>query len=138
MHVLVTGSAGFVGFHLSRRFLAAGATVTGVDGVTPYYDVTLKEKRLEILAETGRFHRHDVMLEDMDAMTRVWREARPDIVFHLAAQAGVRYSLENPRAYVSANIVGTFNVLELAREYPPRHLLMASTSSVYGANTLMP
>src|SRR6478609_6030335 len=138
MRVLVTGSAGFVGFHLARRLIAAGAEVTGVDGMTHYYDVTLKEKRLAILAETGRFTRHDVMLENMEALSAIWREARPDIVFHLAAQAGVRYSLENPRAYVDANLVGTFNVLELARELKVGHLLMASTSSVYGANTLMP
>ncbi|PSC03710.1 UDP-glucuronate 5-epimerase [Alsobacter soli] len=138
MHVLVTGSAGFVGFHLSRRLLRDGATVTGVDGMTRYYDVSLKEKRLELLGETGAFARHDVMLEDMDALSRVYRDAKPDVVVHLAAQAGVRYSLENPRAYVDANLVGTFNVLELAREGAPRHLLMASTSSVYGANREMP
>jgi UDP-glucuronate 4-epimerase len=106
--------------------------------MTRYYDITLKEKRLEVLAAAGAFHRHDVMLEDMEGLGRVWRDARPDVVFHLAAQAGVRYSLENPRAYVDANLVGTFNVLELARETAPGHLLIASTSSVYGANRDMP
>jgi UDP-glucuronate 4-epimerase len=138
MRALVTGSAGFVGFHLARRLLADGAAVTGVDGVTPYYDVSLKEKRLAILGESPAFRRCDLMLEDMDELERVWRDAAPDVVVHLAAQAGVRYSLENPRAYIDANIVGTFNVLELARATRPQHLLIASTSSVYGASPDMP
>ncbi|GGH15629.1 UDP-glucuronate 5'-epimerase [Alsobacter metallidurans] len=138
MKILVTGSAGFIGFHLARRLLAAGHSVVGLDGMTAYYDVRLKERRVALLNQNPDFIQHVVMLEDMESMAAVVREARPDAIFHLAAQAGVRYSLENPRAYVDANLVGTFNVLELARELAVKHLLMASTSSVYGANTVMP
>lgn len=138
MKILVTGSAGFIGFHLARRLLAAGHAVVGLDGMTAYYDVRLKERRVALLNQNPDFAQHVVMLEDMDGMAQVVRDARPDAIFHLAAQAGVRYSLENPRAYVDANLVGTFNVLELARELAVKHLLMASTSSVYGANTTMP
>lgn len=138
MKVLVTGSAGFIGFHLARRLMAAGHTVVGVDGMTAYYDVRLKERRVALLNQSPDFQQHVVMLEDMEGLAKVVRDAGPDAIFHLAAQAGVRYSLENPRAYVDANLVGTFNVLELARELAVKHLLMASTSSVYGANTTMP
>jgi UDP-glucuronate 4-epimerase len=138
VRVLVTGSAGFIGFHLVRQLIAAGHDVIGLDGMTPYYDVTLKQRRHAMLLQSPRFTAHQAMLEDASAVARIYEDARPEIVVHLAAQAGVRYSLDNPRAYVDANMIGTFNLLELARRHPPRHLLLASTSSVYGANTSMP
>ncbi|MBI1868641.1 MAG: NAD-dependent epimerase [Methylocystis sp.] len=138
MRIFVTGSAGFIGFHLCRRLLELGHFVDGFDGMTAYYDVRLKEARHAILRRSNGFRAHIAMLEDFGALTRAVETARPEVVVHLAAQAGVRYSLENPRAYVDANLVGTFNVLELARVHPLRHLLVASTSSVYGANAVMP
>jgi UDP-glucuronate 4-epimerase len=138
MRFLITGTAGFIGFHLARRLLADGHDVQGVDGLTPYYDVALKKKRHALLAKSNRFTAHTLMLEDEARLAAVYAEARPDIVVHLAAQAGVRYSLENPRAYVDSNLVGTFNLLELLKKSPPRHFLFGSTSSVYGANEKMP
>jgi UDP-glucuronate 4-epimerase len=138
MRCLVTGTAGFIGFHLARRLLADGHQVTGIDGMTPYYDVRLKERRYAVLTGTAGFAAHRAMLEDADLIERIAARAAPDIVIHLAAQAGVRYSLENPRAYVDANLVGTFTILELCRALKPRHVLIASTSSIYGANTALP
>ncbi|HUO12535.1 MAG TPA: NAD-dependent epimerase/dehydratase family protein [Caulobacteraceae bacterium] len=138
MRILVTGAAGFIGFHLARRLMADGHEVTGLDGMTRYYDVALKEARLAVLKRHNGFSFETVMLEDMPAMTEAVRRAAPQVIVHLAAQAGVRYSLENPRAYVDANLVGAFNVLELSREVEVEHLLMASTSSVYGANEKRP
>ncbi|MDQ0472343.1 NAD-dependent epimerase/dehydratase family protein [Labrys wisconsinensis] len=138
MRFLVTGTAGFIGFHLARRLLADGHLVAGVDGMTPYYDVTLKQARHALLGRTNAFQAHAIMLEDAEALDRLAEEARPDVVIHLAAQAGVRYSLEHPRAYVDANLTGTFNLMEVVRRLRPRHFLLASTSSVYGANTVMP
>ena len=138
MRVLVTGTAGFIGFHLADRLIADGAEVYGVDGMTPYYDVRLKEARHAILKRHTGFSEHVLMLEDAAGMRRVADLAKPDVIVHLAAQAGVRYSIENPRAYVDSNLVGTFNVLQLARSHGVGHLLLASTSSVYGANTEMP
>jgi UDP-glucuronate 4-epimerase len=139
MRVMVTGVAGFVGFHLARRLMADGHTVIGVDGMTAYYDVALKQARLSELRRSHNLFRFDaLMLEDMAGMTRVAEEAQPEVIVHLAAQAGVRYSLENPRSYLDSNLVGTFNVMELARTLKVRHFLLASTSSVYGANTVMP
>jgi UDP-glucuronate 4-epimerase len=138
MRYLVTGTAGFIGFHVARLLIDAGHHVLGIDGMTPYYDVTLKRRRHAALLQSPHFSAHELMLEDMPALERAYGEFRPDVVIHLAAQAGVRYSLENPRAYVESNLVGTFNVLELVRAHPPRHFLLASTSSVYGANTKMP
>ena len=137
MHVLVTGSAGFIGFHLARRLLAEGHSVTGFDGMTPYYDVELKRARHALLARSNAFVAQEAMLETEGALERAI-EGRPDVIVHLAAQAGVRYSLENPRAYVDANLLGTFNVMEAAKAAGVRHFLLASTSSVYGANTAMP
>ncbi|QAY94915.1 UDP-glucuronate 5-epimerase [Methylovirgula ligni] len=137
MRVLVTGAAGFIGFHMARRLLERGDEVVGVDGFTPYYDVALKSAREVQLAQHGLFTGHRLMLEDSDALQRAYGDGF-DIVYHFAAQAGVRYSLENPRAYVDANLVGTYNLLELMRANPPRHALMASTSSVYGANAKIP
>lgn len=138
MRVLVTGSAGFIGFHLCTLLLAEGAEVQGYDGMTDYYDVTLKQRRHAILAENPRFRRAEGLLEDRAALDAVADGFAPDVIVHLAAQAGVRYSIDNPRAYVDANIVGTFNVMEAALRHRVGHLLMASTSSVYGANTEMP
>jgi UDP-glucuronate 4-epimerase len=138
MRILVTGTAGFIGFHLARRLLDDGHEIVGIDGMTPYYDVALKQARHAQLRGRNKCRLHEVMLEDVDALTPIFAAGPFDAVIHLAAQAGVRFSLENPRAYVSANLVGTFNVLELCREHPPGHLLLASTSSVYGANPKMP
>ena len=136
--VLVTGSAGFIGFHLSQLLLQDGFRVIGFDGMTDYYDVRLKERRHQILLQNEHFSCKTGMLEDHDALHALCMEHKPDVIVHLAAQAGVRYSLENPRAYINSNIVGTFNVMECARELGVDHLLMASTSSAYGANTEMP
>lgn len=136
--VLVTGSAGFIGFHLSRLLLDEGFTVVGFDGLTDYYDVRLKERRHQMLLQNQHFSAHVGMLEDFDALRALALAERPHVIVHLAAQAGVRYSLANPRAYLDANIVGTFHVMEVARELEVDHLLMASTSSVYGANEEMP
>lgn len=138
MRILVTGAAGFIGFHLCRRLLADGHRVAGLDGMTRYYDVGLKDARLAELAPLPGFTFERLMLEDMPAMTAAFERAEPEIVVHLAGQAGVRYSRENPRAYADANLTGTFNVLELARAAKPRHLLYASTSSVYGAAEKQP
>ncbi|MEP5937637.1 MAG: NAD-dependent epimerase [Erythrobacter sp.] len=136
--VLVTGSAGFIGFHLAKLLLAEGFTVVGYDGLTDYYDVELKRRRHQMLDEHPGFTPHIGMLEDFDLLQSICQTEQPDVIVHLAAQAGVRFSLENPRAYLNANLVGTFNVMECARELGVDHLLMASTSSVYGANTDMP
>jgi len=138
MRLLVTGSAGFIGFHLTRRLLADGHTVVGYDGMTPYYDVRLKQARLAILAAQPGFTPVTAMLEDAAALGRAADLAAPDVVVHLAAQAGVRYSLDNPRAYVDANLTGSWNVLDVARAVQPKHLVVASTSSVYGANQTVP
>jgi len=135
---LITGSAGFIGYHLARLLLEEGWRVIGYDGMTDYYDVRLKQRRHQMLLQKARFSAHEGMIEDFAALRSVALAAKPDVIVHLAAQAGVRYSLENPRAYIDANLVGTFNVMECARELGPAHLLMASTSSVYGANTDMP
>lgn len=136
--ILVTGSAGFIGFHTARHLLDAGAQVLGIDNFTPYYDVSLKDARNAILAEQRGFRLARLSIEDADALGAVWRAFAPDTVIHLAAQAGVRYSIDHPAEYVGTNVTGTFNLLELARHHPVRHFLAASTSSVYGANTEMP
>jgi UDP-glucuronate 4-epimerase len=138
MRFLVTGTAGFIGFHLANRLLRERHEVVGIDGMTPYYDVKLKEARHAQLAPLGAFQAHRCMLEDHDKVQRIVQAFRPEFVVHLAAQAGVRYSLENPRAYIDANVVGSFNILEACRNHRPRHLLIASTSSVYGASTDFP
>ena len=127
---LVTGSAGFIGFHVASRLLQAGHEVLGIDNFSAYYDVTLKEQRNEILSNHANFRVARVGVDDMGAFGAEWEAFRPDVVIHLAAQAGVRYSIEHPETYVQANLIGTFNVLELARRTRPRHLLAASTSSI--------
>lgn len=136
--VFITGSAGFIGFHLAHLLLKEGFKVTGYDGMTDYYAVSLKARRHAILSQNPNFSATEAMLEDVDALNAAITAAKPDVIVHLAAQAGVRYSLEAPRAYIDANVIGTFNVMEAAREMAVDHLLMASTSSVYGANTQMP
>ena len=135
---LITGDAGFIGFHASMHLLDEGHQVHGVDGLTDYYDPQLKRDRLSILEERPGFTRTTCMLEDAEQIREVFDAFRPELVIHLAAQAGVRYSLENPAAYISSNINGTFNVLEAAKEFRPSHLLIASTSSVYGGNERIP
>ena len=134
----ITGTAGFVGFHLARRLLEDGHAVTGFDGMTPYYDVTLKQRRHAILARYPRFRAIIGLLEDAKALGGAMEDAAPEIVVHLAAQAGVRYSLENPQAYMDSNLTGSWNVLEAVRRLSPRHLLLASSSSIYGANDKIP
>ncbi len=136
--IFVTGSAGFIGFHLCKLLLAEGFRVAGYDAMTDYYDVTLKQRRLAMLYQNPNFTNTEALLEDQSALETAMRAADPQVIIHLAGQAGVRYSLENPRAYLDANLVGAFNVLDLARQRGVDHLLMASTSSVYGANTEMP
>jgi UDP-glucuronate 4-epimerase len=138
MTVLVTGAAGFIGFHLAHRLLEQGETVIGLDGLTDYYDVLLKERRLALLRAFPRFTFVQAMLEDAGAIARIFAEHRPQCVYHLAAQAGVRHSIDQPGAYIGANIVGTFNILEACRAHPVAHLMLASTSSAYGANDKYP
>ena len=138
MHYLLTGTAGFIGFHLARRLLEEGHQVTGFDGMTPYYNVRLKEARHAALSQFPSFRPVIGMLEDKAALQTTCDRTRPDVIIHLAAQAGVRYSLENPKAYLDANLLGSWNVLELAREVGVQHLMLASTSSVYGANESVP
>lgn len=136
--VFITGTAGFIGFHLASLLLKEGFRVVGFDGMTDYYDVRIKERRHQMLLQNQHFTAHIGMLEDFEKLHALMIAEKPDVIVHLAAQAGVRYSLENPRAYLDANIIGTFNVMECARELGVDHLLMASTSSVYGANEEMP
>lgn len=136
--VFVTGSCGFIGFHLSKILLEDGFEVFGYDGITDYYDVDLKISRNNILKNYKKYKFVQGMLEDHELLSSSVKKFQPDSIVHLAAQAGVRYSLENPRSYIDTNVIGTFNVMECAREINIDHLLIASTSSVYGANVEMP
>ena len=137
-NVLVTGAAGFIGFHLTRRLLSNGVHVTGIDDLNPYYDVKLKEDRLQILQAEPNFSFVKSNIAERERLVEIF-DARPfDVVVNLAAQAGVRYSLQNPYAYVDANLVGFVNLLECCRHHKTPHLVFASSSSVYGANTRMP
>lgn len=138
MRVLVTGSAGFIGYHLSRRLLAQGHAVTGLDGFSDYYDVGLKRARHAELERLPGFEPVEGRIETPGLLRDLLARAKPEVVVHLAAQAGVRYSLENPQAYADANLIGSFNLLEAVRAHPVRHLLLASTSSAYGGNTELP
>ncbi len=138
MRYLITGTAGFIGFHLAKRLLDDGHFVTGFDGMTPYYDVRLKERRHAILSRSNGFRPVVGMLEDKAALDQAAEIGEPDVIVHLAAQAGVRYSLENPKAYVDSNLIGSWNILELAKAVQPKHLLLASTSSIYGSNEKIP
>jgi UDP-glucuronate 4-epimerase len=136
--LLVTGAAGFIGFHVSRRLLERGDEVVGLDNLNDYYDVRLKHDRLAQLQGQTRFRFVQAELADREALRQLFAADRPEVVIHLAAQAGVRYSLENPHAYVDSNLVGFMNILEGCRHHGVRHLAYASSSSVYGANTRMP
>lgn len=138
MKVLVTGAAGFIGYHASRALLERGDTVVGLDNLNDYYDPALKESRLALLLEFPAFSFIKMDLEDEAGVMQAFAANCFAAVIHLAAQAGVRYSLENPRAYIDSNVVGTLNILEACRHHPVRHLVFASSSSVYGANTRMP
>src|ERR1700754_1076968 len=138
MRYFITGTAGFIGFHLARRLLQDGHRVTGFDGMTPYYNVKLKQMRHAALSQFPSFRPVIAMLEDRAALEAAIGEAKPDVLVHLAAQAGVRYSLENPRSYISSNVDGSWNILELAERYKVQHLMLASTSSIYGANPTVP
>ncbi len=133
---LITGAAGFIGFHLVKRLLEDGHDVVGFDGMTTYYDVRLKDARVEQLREFSCFRLVTALLEDREALLEAAQGA--EVIVHLAAQAGVRYSIEAPRTYIDSNLIGSWNVLDVAREIGCRHLLMASTSSVYGANEHIP
>lgn len=138
MRILVTGAAGFIGYHVANALLARGETVTGVDNVNDYYDVSLKEARLARLAKTRDFRFVRMDLSDRDATARLFEDTKPERVVHLAAQAGVRYGATNPHAYVDSNLMGFVNILEGCRHKGVAHLVYASSSSVYGANTAMP
>jgi UDP-glucuronate 4-epimerase len=138
MNILVTGAAGFIGLHTSRALLARGERVIGIDNLNDYYDPALKQARLALLADAPGFAFEPLDLVDADGLTGLFARHQPDAVIHLAAQAGVRYSLTNPRAYIDSNLVGFANLLECCRHQPVRHLVYASSSSVYGANSRVP
>jgi UDP-glucuronate 4-epimerase len=137
LKVVLTGAAGFIGMHCAERLLARGDRVVGIDNLSPYYSVQLKKDRLARLKH-AQFSFHELDIADAAAVQRIFEAERPDAVLHLAAQAGVRYSLENPGAYVQTNLVGFASVLDACRAQPPRHLVFASSSSVYGSNTKLP
>ncbi|MBX2914229.1 MAG: NAD-dependent epimerase [Cyclobacteriaceae bacterium] len=136
--ILVTGAAGFIGFHLSKRLLELGFEVVGLDNLNDYYEVTLKEARLVILKQLAGFSFHKINLEDKPAIDSLFNSGKFDYVVNLAAQAGVRYSIQNPYAYLDSNLTGFLNILEACRNNPVKHLVYASSSSVYGANRKMP
>ena len=136
--ILVTGVAGFIGFHLTKRLLRDGYSVVGIDNLNDYYDVALKKNRLEKLRSHDGFFFSEIDIGDDESLERLFKQHKIDIAINLAAQAGVRYSLENPKAYVKSNLVGFANILECCRHHETRHLVFASSSSVYGANTRMP
>lgn len=138
MKILITGAAGFIGFHLSTLLLDKGYQVIGLDNLNDYYDPKLKQDRLSILGQNNNFIFHKVDLKDKAEIDKIFEIYRPDYVVNLAAQAGVRYSIKNPYAYVDSNLIGFMNILEACRNNPIKHLLYASSSSVYGGNRLVP
>ncbi|WP_368646168.1 NAD-dependent epimerase [Alkalibacterium putridalgicola] len=138
MKVLVTGAAGFIGFHVSRKLLDKGVEVVGIDNLNVYYDPKLKEHRKSLLNSDGKFHFYKIDLKNKDDVDELFEKENPTHVIHLAAQAGVRYSIENPYAYIDSNVVGFMNILEACRHFPVDHLLYASSSSVYGGNKAVP
>jgi UDP-glucuronate 4-epimerase len=138
MRVLVTGCAGFIGMHCAARLLGRGDEVIGADNLSPYYDVALKRERLRQLESRSGFRFEQLDLAHAEAAPRLFASARPDVVLHLAAQPGVRYSLENPSSYIQSNLVAFNHVLEACRRHRPRHLVYASSSSVYGSNAKLP
>lgn len=135
---LITGSAGFIGFYLSKKLLDQGCQVIGIDNLNDYYDVNLKHARLDKLKPYDNFTFIKADVSDKEKVNQLFAEYKPDLVVHLAAQAGVRYSLENPDAYIQSNVIGFYNILEACRHHPVEHLLYASSSSVYGANKKVP
>lgn len=136
--ILVTGCAGFIGFHQTKRLLSEGCDVVGLDNINDYYDVSLKKDRLSLLKEHDRFIFIQASIEDRQALLDIFKEHSLSIIIHLAAQAGVRYSMQNPQAFIDSNVVGFMNILEASREHQVEHFIYASSSSVYGANTKMP
>jgi len=138
MRVFITGSSGFIGFHMSKKLLEKGHTVHGFDSMNKYYDIKLKKARLKILKEYKKFFFTKNKLENKKILSQSILKFKPTVIIHLAAQAGVRYSIENPRAYMDSNIIGTYNVIELAKKINIKHLLISSSSSVYGANKKLP
>ena len=138
MRVFITGSSGFIGFHMSKKLLEKGHTVHGFDSMNKYYDVKLKKARLKILKEYKKFFFTKNKLENKKILSQSILKFKPTVIIHLAAQAGVRYSIENPRVYMDSNIIGTYNVIELAKKINIKHLLISSSSSVYGSNKKLP
>ncbi len=138
MKVLVTGSSGFIGFHLSKKLLENGLKVHGFDSMNNYYDIKLKKARLNILKDFKKFSFTKAKLENKKSLERIFKRFKPKVVIHLAAQAGVRYSIDKPRVYLESNITGSYNIIEVSKKYNVVHLIMASSSSVYGANTKIP
>ena len=138
LQILVTGAAGFIGFHLSQKLLDLGYQVLGIDNLNDYYDVALKQARLSQLVDHPNFEFQKLELSNQSTTAAIFKSFNPEIVVHLAAQAGVRYSLQNPHAYVDSNLVAFVNILEGCRHYKIKHLVYASSSSVYGANTKVP
>ena len=136
--ILITGTAGFIGFHVAKYFLNKEWNVIGLDGITDYYDINIKLDRHNILSEFKNFKKFEFLIEDFNKLKELLEYEKPDIIIHLAAQAGVRYSIKNPKAYLDSNIVGTFNILDIIKSLKVKHLLISSTSSVYGDNIAQP
>ena len=138
MKIIVTGSSGFIGFHVSKKLLESGNKVHGVDSMNNYYDVNLKKARLNILKKYKNFSFSKTKIEHKKNLDKAFKKFKPVVVIHLAAQAGVRYSIEKPRVYLDSNITGTYNIIEISKTLDVKHLIMASSSSVYGANKKIP